>query len=120
MNEIELNQNIVQANKPVEIDDVISEISDNDTEEYIPVHNYQAERSKKSVTFFDTIILQTTICLIIGIGYMLTNMFAPDTAVEIYNIFNHQVNTENNTSTFSETIQTIVDFINSTPLKSND
>lgn len=76
--------------------------------------------NKKSITFLDTLTLQAIICILIGIGYLFINMFLPTISVEIYNTYIQQVSTESDTYTFTEAVQSIVEFINSTPLKSND
>ncbi len=77
------------------------------------------QKSKK-VTLLDTVTVQAIICVIIGIAYLIINMLFSNVSVGIFDTYTEQAGAENETSTFSDTVKSFMDFINSTPEKSDD
>ncbi|MCL2053919.1 MAG: hypothetical protein FWG90_05705 [Oscillospiraceae bacterium] len=60
----------------------------------------------------DIITVQAIICVIIGIGFAALNIFKPQIAVELYEIYSRHANEDSKGS--------IIEFINSTPVEQYD
>lgn len=69
--------------------------------------------SRKKVTFLDIIAVQAIMCLAAAIAFVGVNIFYPDLAVDILEVY-----TEKNTDSgnISNVIKVIADFLQSTPL----
>lgn len=69
--------------------------------------------SRKKVTFLDIVAVQAIMCLAAAIAFVGVNIFYPDLAADILEVY-----TEKNTDTgnISTVIRVIADFLQSTPL----
>lgn len=69
--------------------------------------------SRKKVTFLDIIAVQAIMCLVAAIAFVSVNIFYPELAADIFEVY-----TEKNTDSgnISEVVKVIADFLQSTPL----
>lgn len=68
---------------------------------------------RKKVTLLDIIAIQAIMCLVAAITFVGVNIFYPDLAADIFEVY-----TEKNTDSgnISEVVKVIADFLQSTPL----
>lgn len=69
--------------------------------------------SRKKVTFLDIIAVQAIMCLVVSIAFVGVNIFYPDLAAEIFEIY---IEKNTDSGNISNTIKIIADFLQSTPL----
>ena len=69
--------------------------------------------NKKSVTLSDIVVFQAILCVAVSLVYMVMNIFLPESAVEMYEEFTVNYNME--ISEEGNVIDTLADFINSSP-----
>ena len=84
------------------------------TEEAVTDSAPEIALSRKKVTFLDIVAVQAIMCLVAAIAFVGVNIFYPDLAADIFEIY-----LEKNTDSgnISNVIKVIADFLQSTPLQ---
>lgn len=82
-------------------------------EEIVTENTTEITVIRKKITFLDIIAVQAIMCLVISIAFVGVNIFYPDLAADIFEIY-----LEKNTDSgnISNVIRVIADFLQSTPL----
>lgn len=68
---------------------------------------------RKKITFLDIIAVQAIMCLVISIAFVGVNIFYPDLAADIFEIY---IEKNTDSGNISNVIRVIADFLQSTPL----
>lgn len=84
------------------------------TEEAVTDDTSKIAVNRKKVTFLDIVAVQAIMCLVAAIAFVGVNIFYPDLAADIFEIY-----LEKNTDSgnISNVIRAIADFLQSTPLQ---
>lgn len=72
-----------------------------------------AVRSKKTVTFSDTITIQAILCVAAAIAFAAVNIFDSGLAYDVYEIYSEKSSAQEN---ISDTFKVLLDLLRSTPL----